>query len=124
MLVYYGLVVILALGLFIYWYDRAYNTNDDVYDNQFNLKYELRTPEEIEASDIINTKSHSEHNHWINPFNLSKIQISVWFAMIPATIIVYMNMAVLKMDNHVEYIYFKKENGLKKLKFLKIMSWL
>jgi hypothetical protein len=33
MLVYYGLVVILALGLFIYWYDRAYNTNDDAYDN-------------------------------------------------------------------------------------------
>ena len=33
MLVYYGLVVILALGLFIYWYDRAYNTNDDAFDN-------------------------------------------------------------------------------------------
>jgi hypothetical protein len=38
--------------------------------------------------------------------------------MIPATVLIYMNMAVLKMDNHIEYVYFKKENGLKKLKFL------
>jgi len=35
-----------------------------------------------------------------------------------------MNMAVLKMDNHIEYVYFKKQNGTKKLKFLMILSWL
>lgn len=53
MLVYYGLVVILAIGLLIYWYDVTYNSNDDAFgeNSPFNLKFnsEFKTDEEIKA---------------------------------------------------------------------------
>ena len=128
MLVYYGLVVIILIGLLIYWYDMSYNQQDEAFgeNSPFSSNYmaEFKTEEEIKASDSINSGLHQDHNHWITPFDFSKVQISVWFAMIPATLFIYMNMAVLKMDNHIEYVYFKKENGIKKLKCLKIWSWM
>ena len=55
MLVYYGLVVIITIGLLIYWYDSAYNSNDDAFgdNSSFNLKFnsEFKTDEEIKAID-------------------------------------------------------------------------
>ena len=58
------------------------------------------------------------HNHWVTPFDFSEVQMSVWLALIPATIYLWLNFSILKMDNTEEYYYFKEERGIRKLRTL------
>ena len=67
--------------------------------------------------------SHQGHVHWTMPLDFTNIQLSVWIALLPATIFVYMNFGILKMENVEEYMWFKRENGLTKLRNMAFASW-
>jgi len=66
---------------------------------------------------------HAGHAHWRLPFDFSNVQLSAWFALIPATVYIWFNMKVLKMDHMAEYVYFKRENGLRSLRVLQLSSF-
>ena len=58
------------------------------------------------------------------PLDFTNIQLSVWIAMIPATWFVYVNFSILKLENVEEYMYFKRDRGLTKLRNMAIASWI
>ena len=51
------------------------------------------------------------------PLDLSNIQMSAWLSMIPTSIYLWLNISILKKDNMEEYLYFKNEGGITKLKY-------
>ena len=54
---------------------------------------------------------------------MSNIQISVWIAVLPVTVFIYMNLYVLKLDTIEEYHYFKKQNGISTLLCMRLFSY-
>lgn len=57
------------------------------------------------------------------PLDFTNIQLSVWAALIPASWFVYVNFSILKLENVEEYMYFKRDRGLTKLRNMAIVSW-
>jgi len=58
------------------------------------------------------------------PLDFTNIQLSVWAALIPATWFVYVNFSILKLENVEEYMYFRRDRGLTKLRNMAIVSWM
>ena len=66
---------------------------------------------------------HKGHDHLTLPFDFTNIQFSVWIALPPLTYFLYKNLSVLKMTNMEEFVYFKKENGIRNLGYMKYGSY-
>ena len=123
MLLYYGLIIILGIAMLIAVYDYNYNYDDYVVYHSNRLQQridEIRSTGDIKQELDAFNKLHEGHDHWIMPFDFQNIQKSVWFALLPVTIILWKNLQILKMDNMAEFVYFK--SGLRSISAMKIVS--
>ena len=83
---------------------------------------EFRSQEDLNYHNTHNM--HQGHHHFTLPFDFANIQVSVWFALIPCTIFVWQNLSVLKMDHVEEFVFFKKNMGLRRLKYMQYLTYM
>ena len=123
MLLYYGLMIILGIAMLIAIYDYNYNYDDYVVYHSNRLQQridEIRSTGDVKHELDAFNKLHEGHDHWIMPFDFQNIHKSVWFALLPVTIILWKNLQILKMDNMAEFVYFK--SGLRTISAMKVVS--
>ena len=95
----------------MHWYDRTY------YEDPIDLE----VPEFVSGSDSKTLMSNRHSLQSLTPFDFQAIQHSVWVAAIPATVFIFLNLSILKMDNLAEYVFFRDNQG--KIKALTYFSF-
>lgn len=137
MLIFYGLLIILFIIFSIHFYDYTYNYEEFVQtfansDSGSNLPQELQpfsagseflTSEEMQELEKQDGRHHLGHNHFHLPFNFEHIQTSVWVAILPASLFLWKNMQILKLEIYEEYSYLKLKNGMMTINFIRYLSY-
>lgn len=51
--------------------------------------HEFATGDELSKLEHQNLMRHAGHMHYLTPFDFSDVQISVWIALVPATVFIW-----------------------------------
>jgi len=54
------------------------------------------------------------------PLDWTNVQTSVWFALVPATMLIWLNLKVLKMEHVDEFKFFKGVEGMRQMNLMKL----
>ena len=93
LMVFYGLIVIFLLAMAVHWYDRLSNAHEFA-EHESDLEaminmHEFATSDELSKIEKQNLMRHAGHLHYMTPFDFSEVQISVWIAVLPATVFIW-----------------------------------